>query len=91
MGVYKSLVPNNFASGEQNMQSSLLAGIFVAVLGIQYAVVIANDRLERFKPNEAVCLDASKTLYTNVGTLVVGQDGKPIPCTPRSAQTPPQK
>lgn len=39
---------------------------------------------KEFDPKDTVCLEVSKTLYTNVGTVVLGQDGKPIPCTPKT-------
>jgi hypothetical protein len=38
---------------------------------------------DQFDPKKNVCLPDSQTLYTNVGTPVLGPDGKPIGCAPK--------
>ena len=42
---------------------------------------------KKFDAGDSVCLAASGVLYTNVGTLILGPDGKPIPCVPPTSQT----
>ena len=38
---------------------------------------------DKFNQEKNVCMKVSSTLYTNVGTPVLGPDGKPIPCIPK--------
>jgi hypothetical protein len=54
------------------------AGVILLTFAVLYWVTSAG-----FDPDKHVCVEVSKTLYTNVGTPIIGQDGKPIPCTPK--------
>ena len=70
------------------MQSYWLFMIWVTLL----LSTCSSNSPERFDPTKTVCLEVSKTLFTNVGTLVLGQDGKPISCTPaKPVQIPAKK
>jgi len=55
--------------------------LFLILTAIALSTCISNPP-KSFDPTKTVCFEVSKTLYTNVGTPVLGQDGKPVPCIP---------
>lgn len=52
--------------------------IYLVLLTIAIGV---HNSPDKFSPDKNVCMNISNTMYTNVGTAVFGQDGKPVPCT----------